>query len=124
MFGGQFHVEEIETNDSSRYTDVQVGTYPLELRGEDDEVVLQVPDVNLQANMVYDVVAIGRQEDGTLAALVLSAPTAQAGPEQGTPTAAGTPMAATPIASPAAATPTPVSPAGVGATPVAATPAS
>ena len=123
VLGGQVLTEGLESNDSSPYTDVQVGAYPIELRGEDDAVVLQVPEVNVQANMVYDVVFIGRAEDRSLTALVLSAPTAQSGPEQGTPTAAGTPMSATPIASPAAATPTPVSAAEVAATPMAATPA-
>ena len=100
--GGPVLVEGLEFESSSPYLMVAPGTYPVELVGEDDAVVLTQPDVQLQANMVYDVYAIGRSENQTLALLILMA---QAAPEQavaGTPEAVGTPASPVPVTTPAA----------------------
>lgn len=73
---------------SSEYVILDAGDYSLEVRpGGDDMTVALRSDVTLEAGMVYDLVAIGRPDDRSLALLVLSAPVAIQVGEMATPVA-------------------------------------
>lgn len=65
--------EGVGFGDGSDYTEVEAGTYDLEVR-TGDEVALAAPDVALVAGQVYEVFAIGQIADGSLRLLPLVAP--------------------------------------------------
>lgn len=66
LFGG------VSFADASDYTDVDPGTYSLDVRGgEDDRVLLTVPDLTFLAGRVYDVLALGQLGDQSLQLLSL-----------------------------------------------------
>lgn len=113
--GGQTPFGGISFRESSGYVVFDAGTVTFQLRETgSNTLLLEAPDVALEAGMVYDIVAIGQSEDGTLQMVIYAA---DAGILQGagaTPIA-GTPAAATTGATPAAAM-TPV--VAVGSTPV------
>ena len=82
LFGG------LDFGASSEYVILDAGEYSLEVRpGGDDMTVALRSDVTLEAGMVYDLVAIGRPDDRSLALLVLSAPVAIQVGEMATPVA-------------------------------------
>lgn len=58
--------------DATDYKDLAAGTYNLEVR-KDDAVVLQAPDVAIQAGMVYELLAVGQVADKSLQLVPLSA---------------------------------------------------
>jgi hypothetical protein len=111
--GGPTPFEGIGFRSQSGYVVFDAGTYGFQLRENGSEtLLLEALDVPIDAGMVYDIVAIGQSENGTLQMMIL---TATAGVLAG-PSA--TPIAATPAttaATPAALT-TPV--VAVGSTPV------
>lgn len=84
--------EGVDFRDVTDYEVLDAGTYDIQFR-QGDEVALRVQDLTLEANTVYDVLVIGRAEDGTLEIIALTAP---AEPSEGG------------VASPEAATPSPL----------------
>ena len=113
--GDQTPFEGIAFRDASGYVVFDAGTVTFQLRENGtDTLLLEAADVPLEAGMVYDIVAIGRSEDGTLQLVVYQADAGTLEGAGATPIA-GTPAAAATGATPAAAT-TPV--VAVGSTPV------
>jgi hypothetical protein len=115
--GGPTPFEGIGFRSQSGYVVFDAGTYGFQLRENGTEtLLLEALDVPIEAGMVYDIVAIGQSENGTLQMMIL---TANAGVLAG-PSA--TPIAATPATTAAtpAAMATPV--VAVGSTPVVETP--
>jgi hypothetical protein len=110
--GGQTPFGGISYRESSGYVVFDAGTVTFQLRETgSNTLLLEAPDVPLEAGMAYDIVAIGRSEDGTLQMVIYAA---DAGTLEG---AGATPIAGTPVpaATPAVAM-TPV--VAVGSTPV------
>ena len=108
--GGPPLFEEAGFPDATSYVSLAAGTYDLELRTPGEtEVILAVPGLELQPGMVYDIFAIGQAEQGTLALLPLTAPTAssEAAATQATPAAPTPAPVATSANTPVSATPTP-----------------
>jgi hypothetical protein len=113
--GGQTPFEGIDYRNASGYVVFDAGTATFQLRESGaDTLLLEAADVPLEPGMVYDIVAIGQSENGTLQMVVYQA---NAGTLEG---GAATPIAGTPAAAAAGATPaaaaTPV--VAVGSTPV------
>lgn len=71
--GGPVLIENLEFPNASGALDVDAGSYDLEVRptGTED-VALDLPGVALEAGTVYDVLAIGSLEEGTLTVLPLT----------------------------------------------------
>jgi len=64
--------EAIEFPNASDFADVEAGTYDLEVRpAGTEDVALDLPGVELEAGMIYDIFAIGLLEDGSLTVLPL-----------------------------------------------------
>jgi hypothetical protein len=112
LAGGPTPFEGIGFRSQSGYVVFDAGTYGFQLRESGTEtLLLEALDVPIEAGMVYDIVAIGQSENGTLQMMILNATAGVlAGPS-------ATPIAATPagMATPAAEA-TPVL--AVGSTPV------
>ncbi len=113
--GDQTPFAGIAYRNASGYVVFDAGTVSFQLRENgSDTLLLEAPDVPLEAGMVYDIVAIGQSEDGTLQMVIYEA---NAGTLEG---AGATPIAGTPAAATTGATPaavmTPV--VAVGSTPV------
>lgn len=116
--GGETPFEEIEYRGESGYVVVDAGMYTFQLReAEGDTLLLEAPDVQIEAGMVYDIVAIGQSEDGTLQMAVFNAAASVVTGQ------AASPVAATPAAGQQATPAAPATPvAAVGSSPVVATP--
>lgn len=71
--GGDTLFEGVGFGDASDFSDIEEGTYNLEVRTGEDDVLLEAPEVAFEADMVYDVFAIG-QADDSLQLLPLGAP--------------------------------------------------
>lgn len=65
LFGG------VEFGDATDYTDLDAGTYSLDVKGDDDRVLLTAQNLDIADGNVYDVVALGQISDNTLALLPL-----------------------------------------------------
>jgi len=116
--GGPTPFEQIEYGSQSGYVVFDAGSYAFQLRLADgDTLLLESPPVELQPGMVYDLVALGQSEAGTLQLVVFNAQAAVLAGGQATPIAA-TPAAAGQAAPATAATPV----VAVGASPVVETP--
>lgn len=77
--GGPVLIEGLEFPDSSGALDVDGGTYDLEVRvAGTEDVALDLPGVALEAGTVYDILAIGTLEEGTLTVLPLTTAAAAA----------------------------------------------
>ncbi|HEV2128529.1 MAG TPA: DUF4397 domain-containing protein [Thermomicrobiales bacterium] len=76
---GDVLIESLEFPNASDYLEVPAGTYDLEVcpAGTTD-VALDLPGVELEAGMVYDVFAIGQLADETLTVLIVPATTTAA----------------------------------------------
>lgn len=112
---GQTPFGGIDFRNASGYVVFNAGSQTFQLRETGaDTLLLEATDVPLEAGMVYDIVAIGQSEDGTLQMVIYEA---KAGTLEG---AAATPIAGTPAAAAAGATPAaPATPVvAVGSTPV------
>lgn len=73
--GGPVLVGDLSFPDASGALDVDAGTYDLEVRpAGTEDVALDLPGVALEAGMVYDILAIGLLEDGSLTVLPLTTP--------------------------------------------------
>lgn len=67
--------EGVDFGDATDYIIVDAGEYPIEVRpGGDDMTVALQADAAIEEGTVYDLVALGRPDDRTLALLVLTAP--------------------------------------------------
>jgi hypothetical protein len=76
LAGGDVLIENLEFPDASDYLEVPAGSYDFEVRptGTED-VALDLPGVELEAGMVYDVFAIGQLSDESLTVLVIPSTT-------------------------------------------------
>ena len=75
--GGDILVEGLSFPDASAALEVPAGTYDLDVRVAGTmDVALPLPGTALEANTVYDVVAVGQVADGSLAAVVIASPLA------------------------------------------------
>jgi Domain of unknown function (DUF4397) len=102
----------------SGYVVFDAGTYSFQLRETgNNTLLLEALDVPIEPGMVYDIVAIGQSENGTLQMMILNATAGVLTGPSATPIAA-TPAAATAATPAAVATPV----IAVGATPVVVTP--
>jgi hypothetical protein len=76
LFGGT------DFKDASDYNDLDAGTYSLDVKSDDDRVLLTADNLELTAGEVYDIVALGQIADGSLALLplttIVTVPCAQA----------------------------------------------
>ncbi len=77
LAGGDVLISNLAFPNASDFLQVPAGTYDLEVRptGTTD-VALSLPGVALEANMVYDVFAVGQLSDGSLTVLVIPSMTA------------------------------------------------
>jgi hypothetical protein len=74
--GGDVLIGDLSFPDASDALEVPAGTYDLEVRpAGTTDVALDLPGVELEAGMVYDVFAIGLLEDGSLTVLVVPSTT-------------------------------------------------
>ncbi len=90
MTGGDKLFDDLDFGSASDYTDLDAGTYDLQVRNGDD-VLIRVQDFTIEAGNVYDILAIGRSDDGSLQLVAFSA-------QAESPTGAATPdMASTPM---------------------------
>ena len=64
----------VGNGESSAYTVLDAAAQTLELRAKGESAGLTTTQLPLEAGTVYDVIAIGRSDDGSLTLLVLSAP--------------------------------------------------
>ena len=95
-------VEGIEYKSTSDYSVVDAGEYTFDVRTGDDIIAIQ-QDARLEPGVSYDFYVIGRQDDGSLALLVLMAQAAEREGGVATPTASGEEAAVAtvaPVASP------------------------
>jgi len=70
--GGDELASGLEFNSDSDYSDVDAGTYTLEIHsGEDDALLLSAPEINFESGKLYDVVALGLVADKSLQLLSL-----------------------------------------------------
>ena len=83
--GGDVLIEQLAFGAASGYLDVPATSYDLEVRptGTTD-VALDLPGVELEAGMVYDILAVGQVGDDSLSVLVI--PSSTTGGEMATPT--------------------------------------
>jgi hypothetical protein len=82
--GGDKLFDDLDFGSASDYTDLDAGTYDLQVRNGDD-VLIRVQDFTIEAGNVYDILAIGRSDDGSLQLVAFSA-------QAESPTGAATPM--------------------------------
>jgi hypothetical protein len=61
----------VEFRDASDYAVVDAGAYTLQLHPAGEDTVTQKTDVELKAGTTYDVIALGRTDDGSLKLVVL-----------------------------------------------------
>lgn len=74
--GGDVLIENLAFPDASDALEVPAGTYDLEVRPTGTmDVALELPGVELEAGMVYDVFAVGQVSDGSLTVLVVPSTT-------------------------------------------------
>lgn len=74
--GGDVLIENLEFPNASDYLEVPAAAYDLEVRPTGTmDVALELPGVELEGTMVYDVFAIGQVEDGSLTVLVVPSTT-------------------------------------------------
>lgn len=74
--GGDVLIGELEFPNASDALEVPAGPYDLEVRPSGTmDVALDLPGVEFEAGMVYDIYAIGQLADGTLTVLVIASPT-------------------------------------------------
>ena len=69
---GELIFEDIDFRDGSDYKVIDAGAYTFEVRKAGEDTVVLRPDVQLEAGMTYDVIALGRADDGTLAVSILA----------------------------------------------------
>jgi hypothetical protein len=81
--------EGVDFGDATDYIVLDAGDYPLQVRpGGDDMTVALQSDATLEPGVTYDLIALGRPDDQTLALLALMAPVAIQTGDVATPEAA------------------------------------
>ncbi len=65
----------VDFKDATDYETLDAGTYDIQVKHGDD-VLIRVTDLVVEPNTVYDIVAIGRSDDGSLKLVALTAPAA------------------------------------------------
>jgi hypothetical protein len=70
--GGDEWFGGVELGAASDYRDVPPGLYSVDVRGEDDRVLLTAPDLTFEETDIYDVVVLGQVADDSLALLSLA----------------------------------------------------
>ncbi|MCA9859068.1 MAG: DUF4397 domain-containing protein [Thermomicrobiales bacterium] len=85
LFGG------VAFQDVSDYETLDAGDYDLQVK-QGDDVLIRVTDFAVDPGMVYDVIVIGRNDDGSLALIAVSAPTQPATGAASTPDTSSTPV--------------------------------
>ncbi|MER3438749.1 MAG: hypothetical protein C4346_14795 [Chloroflexota bacterium] len=70
--GGDMIFDDVDFGDASDYTDLDAGVYSLDVKDQDGRVLLNAPDVAVEAGYAYDIVALGLLEDRSLALLTLT----------------------------------------------------
>jgi Domain of unknown function (DUF4397) len=85
--------DNVDFRDVTDYQTIDAAAYTLQLKK--DDTVTVTGDVKLEDGMVYDVIAIGRSDDNSLALLVLSAKALVREGEVATPETEGTALAGT-----------------------------
>jgi hypothetical protein len=85
LFGG------VAFQDVTDYEVLDAGTYDIQVK-QGDDVLVRVTDFSVEAGMVYDVIAIGRNDDGSLALVAVSAPAEAPTGAVSSPDAASTPV--------------------------------
>lgn len=74
VVGGGVPFEGIDFRTESGYVAFNAGSYGFQLRLSGDETVLvETPDVDLEPGMLYDILALGQSEAGTLELVMISA---------------------------------------------------
>jgi hypothetical protein len=81
----------VDFKDTTDYQVIDAGTYDIQVKHGDD-VLIRVQDFTVEAGNVYDVLAIGRSDDGSLQLVAFSAPTESPTGVSATPDMASTPM--------------------------------
>lgn len=81
-------IEGVEYKSTSDYSILDAGEYTFEIRTGEDIIALQ-QDAQLDPGVTYDLFVVGRQDDSTLALLVLTAKAAEREGGVATPTASG-----------------------------------
>src|SRR5215218_1094856 len=108
--GGPTPFQGIDFRGQSGYVVFDAGTYSFQLRENgNNTLLLEALDVPIEPGMVYDIVAIGQSENGTLQMVILNANAGVLAGPSATPTTEATPVVAvgsTPaVETPGAATP-------------------
>ncbi|HKG24858.1 MAG TPA: DUF4397 domain-containing protein [Thermomicrobiales bacterium] len=62
----------VDFKDSSDYKDLDAGTYSLDVKGDDDRVLLTADNLEIAPGQVYDILLLGQIADGSLALLPLT----------------------------------------------------
>lgn len=91
--------DNVDKGDSTSYTVVNSGTYPIQVRRNGEEASIFDAQLEAKAGVVYDIVAFGREDAGTFNVLILTVP-AQLRSDTATPAASK--PGATPEAPPVA----------------------
>jgi len=81
----------VDFKDTTDYQTIDAGTYDLQVKNGDD-VLIRVQDFTIEAGNVYDVLVIGRSDDGSLQLVAFSAPAESPTGTAATPALASTPM--------------------------------
>jgi len=58
--GGDTLFEGVGFGDASDYRDIDPGTYSLDVRGDEDRTLLQVPELEILPGRTYDIIALGQ----------------------------------------------------------------
>ncbi len=70
----------VNFKDATDYETLDATTYDIQVK-QGDDVLIRVTDLVIEPNTVYDVIAIGRSDDGSLQLVAITAPAAaSAGP--------------------------------------------
>lgn len=81
----------VSFQDATDYQVLDAGAYDIQVK-QGDDVLIRVTDFSVEAGMVYDVIAIGRNDDGSLALVAVTAPAESPTGAASTPDSASTPM--------------------------------
>ena len=81
-------IDNVDYKATSDYQVVDAGEYTFQVRTDDDTIAVQ-QDAQLEPGIAYDLFLVGRQDDGTLAMLILTAQAAEREGSVATPAASG-----------------------------------
>jgi len=81
----------VDFKDTTDYEVMDAGTYDIQVK-HDDDVLIRVQDLTIEAGNVYTILAIGRSDDGSLQLVAFSSPAESPTGMAATPDMASTPM--------------------------------